>query len=406
MQRRAMAGKAHNGSAENATRTRACLAGALACVLSALAFAANASATVPSAVDLARTAAQSAQSATSVVAPASQAATDAARSSVPSAGVPSAVEPVSGTDPRLAEAGRAIRPAAGPATEAAGGVLPPIAKASVQAVEHPLADASGAIADVAAGGESARKAAPLVTVTSNGVGALLAVVANGSQRVESAVTGAASTLHGAVRGVAVMVDGSSSSFPTPTAGLTVPRGRGLPSSDGAHGRGRAAQSGLGGAASLQRPAKAVPSAPPGSAPASAGSYADRAAALSKPAPETLAGLEEPADGLRAPRFQAPSRLLRPAPWSSAAAGTSARATHQVRGAHGTGRSRAPLGSVPVPMPGGVPASAAGAFGAAVAVLLALAGLLLLAVPRALRRLRLSAAPWLGAAFVLIPERPG
>jgi hypothetical protein len=58
------------------------------------------------------------------------------------------------------------------------------------------------------------------------------------------------------------------------------------------------------------------------------------------------------------------------------------------------------------MPGGVPASAAGAFGAAVAVLLALAGLLLLQVPPALRRLRLSAAPWLGAAFVLIPERPG
>ena len=35
-----------------------------------------------------------------------------------------------------------------------------------------------------------------------------------------------------------------------------------------------------------------------------------------------------------------------------------------------------------------------------------AGLLLLAAPRVLRRLRLACQPWLTAFFVLIPERPG
>ncbi|MCW3056685.1 MAG: hypothetical protein JWO21_654 [Solirubrobacterales bacterium] len=406
MQRRAMAGKPHNGSAEIAIRTPARLAGALAGVLSALAFAGTASATVPAAVELAGTAAQSAQRATSAVAPVSEAAagaTDAARSSVPSAGVASAVEAVPSTDARLAEASR---PAAGPATEAAGVVLPPIAKAGVQTVEHPLASASGGIADVGAGGESARKAVPLVTVTSKGAGALLAVAANGSQRVESAVTGAASALQSAARPVAAAAVGSSSSFPTPTAGLTVLRELGIPTSDGALVRGRAAHSGIGGAGSLQRPATAVAPGPPRSAPASAGSDAGRATSLSTLAYGTLTGLQERAEGLGAPRVLVPSRLLGPAPWSSGAAGTSVGATHQVSAARVSGRSRAPLGTAPVPMPGGVPASAAGGFGAAVALLLALAGLLLLAVPRALRRLRLSAAPWLGAAFVLIPERPG
>jgi len=38
--------------------------------------------------------------------------------------------------------------------------------------------------------------------------------------------------------------------------------------------------------------------------------------------------------------------------------------------------------------------------------LTLIGLLLLAAPRAMRRLRLSCEPWLTAFFVLIPERPG
>ena len=49
--------------------------------------------------------------------------------------------------------------------------------------------------------------------------------------------------------------------------------------------------------------------------------------------------------------------------------------------------------------------AGGAAGLALAFL-TLAGLLLVAPLRAMRRLRLSSAPWLTACFVLIPERPG
>jgi hypothetical protein len=45
-------------------------------------------------------------------------------------------------------------------------------------------------------------------------------------------------------------------------------------------------------------------------------------------------------------------------------------------------------------------------GTALSIFLTLAGLLLMAAPRAMRRLRLSCQPWLTACFVLIPERPG
>jgi hypothetical protein len=60
------------------------------------------------------------------------------------------------------------------------------------------------------------------------------------------------------------------------------------------------------------------------------------------------------------------------------------------------------------MPGGsAPVSGAGATGGlSGSALLALAALLLLAAPRAMRRLRLAAGSWRAAQFVLIPERPG
>ncbi|MCW3034427.1 MAG: hypothetical protein JWM60_2772, partial [Solirubrobacterales bacterium] len=64
---------------------------------------------------------------------------------------------------------------------------------------------------------------------------------------------------------------------------------------------------------------------------------------------------------------------------------------------------------PGPAPGGAAGGvAAGGSGGAVGLsgFLTLAGLLLLAAPRALRRLRLSCRPYLTAFFVLIPERPG
>jgi hypothetical protein len=78
---------------------------------------------------------------------------------------------------------------------------------------------------------------------------------------------------------------------------------------------------------------------------------------------------------------------------------------------GSGGARADPGagsaqrSVPGPVPGASSGSS-GAFGFSVPILLALACLLLLAAPHAMRRLRLPREPWLQARFVLIPERPG
>ena len=72
----------------------------------------------------------------------------------------------------------------------------------------------------------------------------------------------------------------------------------------------------------------------------------------------------------------------------------------------TGGSRSvtpPPGPAPTGAFGG---SAAGGSGVALSGFFTLAGLLLLAAPRALRRLRLACQPWRTAFFVLIPERPG
>ena len=66
----------------------------------------------------------------------------------------------------------------------------------------------------------------------------------------------------------------------------------------------------------------------------------------------------------------------------------------------------PSGPTPGPAPSGASgASAAGGSGLALSAF-TLAGLLHLAAPRAMCRLRLSSQPWLTAFFVLIPERPG
>jgi hypothetical protein len=67
----------------------------------------------------------------------------------------------------------------------------------------------------------------------------------------------------------------------------------------------------------------------------------------------------------------------------------------------------PATPTPGPTPGGAsPSAAVGGSGIALSAFLTLTGLLLLAAPRAMRRLRLSCEPWLTAFFVLIPERPG
>jgi hypothetical protein len=73
----------------------------------------------------------------------------------------------------------------------------------------------------------------------------------------------------------------------------------------------------------------------------------------------------------------------------------------------SGSGAPPVSPGPGPAPGGAAGGAPGGSGGiALSGLLPLAGLLLLAGPRAIRRLRLFCPPLLTACFVLIPERPG
>lgn len=106
------------------------------------------------------------------------------------------------------------------------------------------------------------------------------------------------------------------------------------------------------------------------------------------------------------RFIGSSAGAVPAVGSLAAAAASAGLPPD--GGHGgSAVGNAPVSPAPGPAPSGASGAAVGgASGAAPSAFLSLAGLLLLAAPRALRRLRLSCRPWLTACFVLIPERPG
>jgi hypothetical protein len=71
-----------------------------------------------------------------------------------------------------------------------------------------------------------------------------------------------------------------------------------------------------------------------------------------------------------------------------------------------GSPPASIPSSPGPSPGGVSESTVAACGFALSIFLTLAGLPMLAAPRAVRRLRHASEPWRLAPFVLIPERPG
>ena len=93
--------------------------------------------------------------------------------------------------------------------------------------------------------------------------------------------------------------------------------------------------------------------------------------------------------------------------SAVAPGTDASGdTRTGHGGDGSG-GEPPTNPMPGPAPSGAASgSAPSGSGLALSGSLSLAGLLLLAAPRAMRRLRLSCEPQLTACFVLIPERPG
>jgi hypothetical protein len=109
--------------------------------------------------------------------------------------------------------------------------------------------------------------------------------------------------------------------------------------------------------------------------------------------------------LVAPRVLSDSPLGLTTAASLAAAVTGDSPTGGGRGG-GSGMGNAPVSPTPGPAPSGASGSMTGGSGTAPLTFLTLAGLLLLAAPRAMRRLRLSCQPWLTACFVLIPERPG
>jgi hypothetical protein len=67
---------------------------------------------------------------------------------------------------------------------------------------------------------------------------------------------------------------------------------------------------------------------------------------------------------------------------------------------------APPAPTPFPLPAGSAGAVASVAGIASSIFLTLAGLLLLGVLPAMRRLRLASEPWRVAPLVLIPERPG
>jgi hypothetical protein len=80
-----------------------------------------------------------------------------------------------------------------------------------------------------------------------------------------------------------------------------------------------------------------------------------------------------------------------------------------RGAQAAGQSPArpaPARGPEPPSPQGISSATATGTGSSTPIFLMLTGLLLLAVPRRKRRLRLASEPWRVARFELIPERPG
>ncbi|MEA2139908.1 MAG: hypothetical protein QOC91_7, partial [Solirubrobacteraceae bacterium] len=79
------------------------------------------------------------------------------------------------------------------------------------------------------------------------------------------------------------------------------------------------------------------------------------------------------------------------------------ASSRARGAH---PAPLPAGPAPTPSPGGVSPAAVVGPAAGLSIVLALAALLMLASPPAVRRLRLDGESWRLAPLALIADRPG
>jgi hypothetical protein len=157
-------------------------------------------------------------------------------------------------------------------------------------------------------------------------------------------------------------------------------------------------------------AKASP--PPGGRKPPAISVAALARAATRGAGTSLSCVYEPPAGGGCTGGWLNARpLLAPPPTSAVVADLVARSAATGKGSSDGDPGGSPVGSrspvSPGPAPGGASGcSASGGSGLSVSAFPTLAGLLLVAPSRAMRRLRLSRPPWLTACFVLIPERPG
>ena len=315
--------------------------------------------------------------------------------------------------------GKAAAPSAGhvlaPASNAATRALAP----TVQGVERLVTPTSGLIHRETSTSEASGNA--LATVLKAAIGRATGVATPASTagvNLISAPQGASAALRGAIRGIDGVPWGAVSSalasrLPELLGSLAPRSGLGPP-----------ARTGVPGALAQSIPAGAIATPPRAPAGASAGTDG---LASPMPAPTPMAALGTlagaGASGCALSRLQGllgelcgagrpPGQSLpsRSSVMLLAAAG-SALGTSMVRAASDGSDARADPGSkgvpgaVPIPAPSGASGSAATS-GFAVSVFLTLAGLLLLAAPATMRRLRLSREPWLEARFVLIPERPG
>jgi len=310
--------------------------------------------------------------------------------------------------------GKALAPSA-------GHVLAPVSNAPTRALA-PTVQRVGGLASATSGlihqetSSSEASANALATVvkgavaTAAGISTLPSTV---GENLISAPQGAPAALRGAIGAIDgalwVAVSSAPASRPLELLGSLLPR-LALSPPAGISAAGAPAQ-GLPAAvmAAVARAPAGINAGPDGPATPVLAPVAVAGAGASACAPSGLQGLLGERCGAGHP--PRPSRLPGRSPGSVLAAAGSALLTSMVGAGSDRTDTRAGPGSrgipgaVPIPAPSGASGSAA-ASGFAVSIFLTLAGLVLLAAPRAMRRLRLPREPWLQARFVLIPERPG